>query len=217
MKTVKFFAVAMVALVAATSSVKAQEFKASADLVSQYVWRGTTFSGVSIQPTLDFTSGGFSVGAWGSAGFDGFLEADLYAKYAFGFGLTVGVTDYYYPGTSYFDFTKATGGHGLELNLGYTTGALSISGNYILNQAGGAATAGGDKYFELGYAFEKFSIFAGAGDGWHTPDAKFALVNVGISTVKEIKITDTFSIPLKASAILNPKTEQFYIVAGITL
>ncbi len=217
MKTVKFFAVAMVALVAATSSVKAQEFKASADLVSQYVWRGSSFSAVSIQPTLDFTSGGFSIGAWGSAGFDGFLEADLYAKYAFGFGLTLGVTDYYYPGTSYFDFSKAAGGHGLELNLGYTTGGLSISGNYILNEAGGAATAGGDKYFELGYAFEKFSIFAGAGDGWHTPDAKFALVNVGISTVKEIKITDTFSIPLKASAILNPKTEQFFLVAGITL
>lgn len=217
MKTVKFFAVAMVALVAATSSVKAQEFKASADLVSQYVWRGTSFSAVSIQPTLDFTSGGFSVGAWGSAGFDGFLEADLYAKYAFGFGLTVGVTDYYYPGTSYFDFSKVSGGHGLELNLGYTTGGLSISGNYILNQAGGAATAGGDKYFELGYAFEKFSIFAGAGDGWHTPDAKFALCNVGISTTKTIKFTDSFSLPLKASAILNPKTEQFFLVAGITL
>jgi len=216
MKAVKIFAVAMVALVA-TSSVNAQEFKASADLVSSYVWRGTKFSDVSIQPTLDFTSGGFSVGAWGSAGFDGFLEADLYAKYAFGFGLTVGVTDYYYPGTSYFDFSKASGGHGLEVNLGYTTGGLSLGANYILNQAGGAATAGGDKYFEVGYAFEKFSIFAGAGDGWHTPDAKFAVCNVGISTTKTIKITDSFSLPLKATAVLNPKTEQFYLVAGITL
>jgi uncharacterized protein (TIGR02001 family) len=216
MKAVKIFAVAMVALVA-TSSVNAQEFKASADLVSSYVWRGTKFSDVSIQPTLDFTTGGFSVGAWGSAGFDGFLEADLYAKYAFGFGLTVGVTDYYYPGTSYFDFSKASGGHGLEVNLGYTTGGLSLGANYILNQAGGAATAGGDKYFEVGYAFEKFSIFAGAGDGWHTPDAKFAVCNVGISTTKTIKITDSFSLPLKATAILNPKTEQFFLVAGITL
>lgn len=216
MKKVKIFAVAIIALVASTS-VKAQEFKASADIVSSYVWRGTNFSGVSIQPTLDFTTGGFSIGAWGSAGFDGFLEADLYAKYAFGFGLTVGLTDYYYPGKSYFDVSKANGGHGLELNLGYTTGGLSLSGNYIFNEAGGAATAGGDKYFEVGYAFEKFSIFAGAGDGWHTPDAEFALCNVGISTTKEIKITDTFSIPLKASAILNPKTEQFFLVAGITL
>lgn len=216
MKAVKIFAVAMVALVA-TSSVNAQEFKASADLVSSYVWRGTKFSDVSIQPTLDFTTGGFSVGAWGSAGFDGFLEADLYAKYAFGFGLTVGVTDYYYPGTSYFDFSKASGGHGLEVNLGYTTGGLSLGANYILNQAGGAATAGGDKYFEVGYAFEKFSIFAGAGDGWHTPDAKFAVCNIGISTTKTIKITDSFSLPLKATAVLNPKTEQFFLVAGITL
>jgi len=216
MKKVKIFAVAIIALVATTSA-KAQEFKASADIVSSYVWRGTNFSGASIQPTLDFTTGGFSIGAWGSAGFDGFLEADLYAKYAFGFGLTVGLTDYYYPGTSYFDVSKANGGHGLELNLGYTTGGLSLSGNYIFNEAGGAATAGGDKYFEVGYAFEKFSIFAGAGDGWHTPDAEFALCNVGISTTKTIKITDTFSIPLKASAILNPKTEQFFVVAGITL
>lgn len=216
MKKVKIFAVAVVALMTATSA-KAQEFKASADIVSSYVWRGSSFSGVSIQPTLDFTTGGFSIGAWGSAGFDGFLEADLYAKYAFGFGLTVGLTDYYYPGTSYFDTSKASGGHGLELNLGYTTGGLSLSGNYIFNEAGGAATAGGDKYFEVGYAFDKFSIFAGAGDGWHTPDAEFALCNVGISTTKEIKITDTFSVPLKASAILNPKTEQFFLVAGITL
>lgn len=216
MKKMKVFAVAMVALMAA-SSAEAQEFKASADVVSSYVWRGTQFSGASIQPTLDFTAGGFSIGSWGSAGFDGFLEMDLYAKYAFDFGLTLGLTDYYYPGTSYFDFSKASGGHGLEVNLGYSIKSLSISANYMLNEAGGAATAGGDKYFELGYAFEKFSIFAGVGDGWHTPDAKFAITNVGISTSKEIKITDTFSIPLKATAILNPKTEQFFLVAGITL
>src|SRR5574344_1225439 len=118
MKKMKVFAVAMVALMAA-SSAKAQEIKASADVVSSYVWRGTQFSGASIQPTLDFTASGFSIGSWGSAGLDGFLEMDLYAKYAFDFGLTLGLTDYYYPGTSYFDFSKASGGHGLEVNLGY--------------------------------------------------------------------------------------------------
>jgi hypothetical protein len=77
------------------------------------------------------------------------------------------------------------------------------------------ATAG--VYFELGYAFKKFSIFAGAGDGWHSTTGDFKLVNIGISSTKEIKITDTFSIPLKATAILNPATEQFMLVAGITL
>lgn len=216
MKKIKLFAAATVVLLSA-SAVKAQEFTAAADVVSSYVWRGTQFSGVSIQPTLDFTSGGFSIGSWGSAGFDGFMEMDLYAKYAFDFGLSIGLTDYYYPGSEYFDYSTETGAHGFEVNLGYGIKNLSLSANYMLNEAGGAATAGGDKYFEIGYAFDKFSIFAGAGDGWHTPDAKFGIVNVGLSTSKEIKISDTFSIPLKATAILNPTTKQYFLVAGITL
>ena len=102
----------------------------------------------------------------------------------------------------------------VEGNLGYTIGGLSLSGNYIFNDA---ISAGGDTYFEIGYAFPKLSLFVGAGDGWHTPDTKFAVCNIGASTTKEIKITETFSIPLKASVILNPKTEQFFLVAGITL
>ncbi|MGB4415178.1 MAG: TorF family putative porin [Paludibacter sp.] len=216
MKKVKVFAIVFIALVA-TTSVKAQEFSVNADIVSSYVWRGVQYSGASIQPTLQFSTGGFSIGSWGSAGFDGFLEMDLYAKYAFDFGLTVGLTDYYYPGTDYFDNSTATGAHGYEVNLGYATGGLSIGANYILNEAGGAATAGGDKYFELGYAFNKFSIFAGAGDGWHTPTGDFNFVNLGISSSKEIKVSDTFSIPVKVTAILNPTTEQFFLVAGITL
>ncbi len=215
MKRVKIFATAIFALLAVTSS--QAQFSANADVVSSYVWRGTQYSGASIQPTLNYTAGGFSIGSWGSAGLDGFLEMDLYAKYAFGFGLTVGLTDYYYPGSQYFDLSKEFGAHGLEANLGYAIGGLSLSANYIFNEAGGAATVGGDKYFEAGYNFGKVSVFAGAGDGWHAPDGKFSLVNVGISTSKDIKITDSFSIPLKVSAILNPKTEQYFLVAGITL
>ncbi len=216
MKKRKIFTIVAIALFVTTSS-KAQEFSVNTDIVSSYVWRGTQYSGVSIQPTLQFSTGGFSIGSWGSAGFDGFLEMDLYAKYAFDFGLSVGLTDYYYPGSDYFDLSKASGAHGLELNLGYAIGSLSIGANYIFNEAGDAGTVGGDKYFELGYAFEKFSIFAGAGDGWHSNTGDFKLVNIGISSTKVIKISDTFSIPLKTTAILNPATEQFMLVAGITL
>ena len=87
----------------------------------------------------------------------------------------------------------------------------------MLNQAGGAATAGGDTYIELGYAFKTFSIFAGAGNGWHTPDSSFGLTNVGLKTTKEIKLSDSFSLPLTGSIVLNPTTQQFYVVAGISL
>ncbi len=45
-------------------------FSVSADLVSSYVWRGSKFGkGPAIQPTVKFTSGGFTLGAWGSTCF----------------------------------------------------------------------------------------------------------------------------------------------------
>ncbi len=211
MKAVKIFAVAMVALVA-TSSVKAQEFKASADIVSSYVWRGTYQSGAAVQPTLDFTAGGFSIGAWASTEFAGDMlmqEADLYAKYTFKSGLFAGITDYYYSGNKFFDYKKG-GSHGLEANLGYTTGGLSLSGNYLLN-------VDNDLYFEAGYAFKKVTVFLGAGNGVFSNNGGFNVVNIGASVTKEIKISETFSIPLKASVILNPNREDFMFVAGITL
>jgi len=196
---------------------KSQNFTVSTDIVSSYVWRGVKYADASIQPTLTFSHQNFSIGSWGSAGIDGFMEMDLYAKYAFNFGLSLGVTDYYYPGSNVFDYSTETGSHGYEINLGYGIKGFSLSANYILNEAGAAGTVGGDKYFEIGYAFNKFSIFAGAGDGWHTADGSFQVVNVGLSVTKDIQITDSFKLPLKGSAILNPATEQYYLTVGITL
>ncbi len=198
-------------------SISAQGVSTGLDLVSTYVWRGTKLSGPSIQPSIQWSKSGLTIGSWGSAGTDGFLEMDLFTRYAFDFGLTIGLTDYYFPGSDYFEFSKETGSHGLEINLGYTTHGFSFSGNYILNEAGGAATYGGDKYFELGYNWKNISVFAGAGDGWHTPTGNFGIVNLGLSATKELPVTDTFHIPVKVSAILNPETKQYYLVAGITL
>ena len=208
--------IVLVVLSVSAFQVKAQ-ISTGVDLYSSYVWRGVQYCGPSIQPYVDYTKGGFSIGAWGSAGFDGYMEMDLYATYGFDFGLSLGLTDYYYPGTEYFDFSDTTGAHGVEVNLGYEIGGFSLAGNYMLNAAGGAGTIGGDTYVELGYSFKNVDVFVGAGDGWHTPDNKFGIVNVGIGTSKEIKITDSFSLPLSGSVILNPTTEQFFIVVGISL
>jgi hypothetical protein len=193
------------------------QWSTGADLYSSYVWRGVQYGGPSVQPYVDYTKGGFSIGAWGSAGFDGTMEMDMYASYGFDFGLSIGATDYYYPGTEYFDLSDSTGAHGFELNLGYELEGLSLSANYMLNEAGGAGTVGGDMYFELGYSFKSVDLFVGAGDGWHTSDGEFGVVNVGIGTSKEIPITEKFSLPVSGSVILNPTTEQFFIVVGISL
>jgi uncharacterized protein (TIGR02001 family) len=191
---------------------KAQEVSTSVDIYSTYVFRGVAFSGPSIQPTVEFSAGGFAIGAWGSQGYDGFQEMDLYAGYEFDFGLSIGVTDYYYPGTDYFNGDS----HAFEINTGLDISNFSLSANIILNEAPGAGSAGNDLYFEAGLSLGAADLFIGAGDGWHSTDGEFALVNVGIGTSKNIVITDTFSIPLSGTVILNPDSEQFYIVVGVS-
>ncbi|MCF8225969.1 MAG: hypothetical protein K9J30_08830 [Bacteroidales bacterium] len=194
-------------------------FDAGADIVSNYIWRGVKYgAGPAIQPFVEFSAGNFALGSWGSFAFtdSDFSEADLYLSYGFDFGLSIGLTDYYYPGTSYFDYSTATGSHGFEVNFGYELSGLSIGANYMLNQAPGAGTAGGDMYFELGYSFEMVSVFAGGGNGWHSSDGSFALCNIEMSVSKEIEITEKFSLPLSGSLILNPDTQQYYIVAAVS-
>lgn len=222
MKKKLLFTVAWAVL---TLSSHAQEttsnWSASADIVSSYVWRGLYLSNSSIQPTATFSTKGFSIGGWGSAGMDGYLEADLFAKYQFNFGLWMGLTDYYFPsienGNDYFDASEETGSHAFEINGGYGIAGFNIAGNYVINKAGGAGSHGSDVYFEADYSYKNFRIFMGGGDGWHSVSGNFNITNIGVGMTRNISITNTFSFPLKGSVILNPNTQKFYVVAGITL
>jgi hypothetical protein len=116
-----------------------------------------------------------------------------------------------------FETSDTSGSHALELNAGFTTGGLSLSANYIVNEAGGIASKGSDLYFQAGYAFENFNISIGAGDGWHTSDGEFSVCHIAIGTSKEIKITDTFSVPVSGQVIMNPEKEQLFLVVGFSL
>jgi hypothetical protein len=118
-------------------------FSAGADFYSSYIWRGTKYgTGPHIQPLVKFNSGFFTAGGWGSFDFSGYQEADLFVSFALPAGFSAGVTDYYYPGLDYFDYSKETGGHAFEINGGFTNGGLALAGNVILNEAGGAGSAG---------------------------------------------------------------------------
>jgi len=203
----------------AFQTAKAQDISAGLDLYSTYVWRGVAYSGPSIQPYVEIGGGGFTLGAWGSQGFDGFQEMDLYTSYTFDFGFSIGVTDYYYPDPTPFTPPESSpffddAAHAFELNGGYSTGGLSISGNYIF---AGDGSVGDDVYFELGYTAGRANLFIGGGDGWHSTNTEFTVVNIGVGTSKDIKITDTFTLPLSGAVIVNPDTEQLYITAGISL
>ena len=217
MKIFKTFS--LIVMLSLTALVTQAQWSLGTDVYSQYVWRGVQYgSGPAVQPWVDYSNSGFSIGAWGSVTYsDNFQEMDLYASYATEFGLTLGVYDYYYPGTEWFDMSDTAGAHGIELNLGYEIEGLSLSANYIVNEAPAAGTQGDDKYFEVGYSFADFGIFVGAGDGWHTTDHDFKVVNIGISTSKDITLSEDLVIPVSGSVILNPDTEQFFVVVGFSL
>ena len=202
---------------------KSSPFDVGGDLVSSYVWRGTKFgSGPAIQPYVELALGNFAVGAWGNYNFTSneAAEADLYISYGFNFGLSIGFTDYYFPGSEYFKYessSDSTGGsHGLELNLGYEIKGFSVGANYIFNSAPTAGTSGGDMYFELGYSFNSLGILVGGGDGWHTSDGEFGICNIGITASKEIQFTEKFALPVNGAIILNPERQQFNVVVGVS-
>jgi len=198
-------------------------FTAGADFYSSFIWRGTKLgTGPAVQPVLEYTSGPFKAGAWGSFDFRGYQEADLYFTFSFPAGFTLGITDYYLPDLKYFDYSRATGSHAFELNLGFSKNNLSLNANYILNEAGGVGSCGNDLYFQAGYSFGSFSLFAGAGNGWLTYDpetgtSNFNICNAGIEVLRTIKITDSFGIPVTGQLVFNPDKEQLFVVVGFTL
>ena len=198
-------------------------FTTGADFCSSYIWRGSQLgTGPHIQPLVEYGKDFFTCGAWGSFDFRGYQEVDLYLSFSLPSGFSFGITDYYLSDLEYFEYSKNSGSHAFELNLGYSMENLSLNANYILNEAGGVGSAGGDLYFEAGFAFDKFSIFAGAGNGWHTYDpvtgnSNFNICNTGIEVTRTIKVTETFEIPVKGQLVFNPDKERLFLVIGFTL
>ena len=184
------------------------------DIYSSYVFRGTKFgTGPAFQPSIEFSSGIFSIGAWGSynASTDEAAEADLYTSFEIpvsnNIGLNLTVTDYYFPGTSWFEKES----HYIEPMATFNIGNLSIAGAYLMN------SGEGDLYLEAGYSFNNINVLIGGGDGAYTIDRNFEICNISVGTSKNIPLTDSYSLPVSGAVILNPSSEQFHIVVGISL
>jgi hypothetical protein len=211
------------------------KFSVNADLVSSYVWRGITQGSTkggspNFQPSVTFTDAKFSIGSWGSGSFSGDVkEVDLFATYAFSDAFSVTVTDYNWNFTkSYFDYKNAETDHLYEGTLAFAgtkSFPLSASINTIFygddkNTKGNNAYS---TYVELGYPLTKDTkAFLGASlldsPGLYTPGKEkgFAVINVGIKSTKEIKVSQTFSLPVYGIVGVNPSAETAYFVVGIS-
>lgn len=197
------------------TEVPASPWSAGADLLSSYIWRGTTQgSGPHIQPAIEYSRGSFTAGAWGTFDLHGYEEVDLWFAFDLPGGFTIGMQDYYFPELPYFDYSAADGAHAFEVNLDWESENVWLSANYIINEAGGAGSYGNDLYFEVGFSSEYFSVFMGAGNGWHTESGGFNVCNLGLGVSEEIQITDRFTVPVTGQLIFNPDREQLLLAVG---
>ena len=229
----RFILVTIVPFLFATTA-NTRDFSAGADLVSSYVWRGSHLSGTSIQPSLGFSAGGFSIGAWGSvpvADFQSYKEFDLNITYQVA-GFSIGINDYWIPNdsASYFNYNKNKGtAHTFEASIGYTLPLekfpLSLSWN--TNFAGFDGTKSNGKtawssYFEISYPFAVKDVALTAILGltpWETDYYNangFSVINVSLKATKELKL-GKFTLPVFVQTILNPRTENVFLVFGLSL
>lgn len=112
-----------------------------ADLFSRYIWRGYDYgNSPAIQPNINFSWKGLSIGAWGSYAFSkhsiqiddttvvdagNYSEVDLYISYTYKW-FTLLLYDYFTPnglnpndGNKYFDYKNSTTGHTFEACLSF--------------------------------------------------------------------------------------------------
>ena len=228
--------VLMAMMIATGLSATAQdeiETTVGADIVNQYIWRGQDLGDVSLQPTLGIGYKGLSLTAWGSVGLSDFLdtkEFDLTLAYTVG-GFNIGITDYWFdagldPDGRYFKYDAHGTNHVFEANVGYDFGVASLqaytnfAGNDGTNKDGKRAYS---TYVELAAPFKLAAVDWNAAVGV-VPFATtsyattgFAVTNVSLKATKDIKVTDSFSIPVFGQVVANPCSQNAYLVFGFTL
>ena len=203
------------------------------DVVSSYIWRGQDLGSVSLQPTLGIGYKGLSLTAWGSVGLSDpsdTKEFDLTLGYTIG-GLNIGITDYWFnggldPQNRYFKYDAHGTNHVFEANIGYDFGLASLqcftnfAGNDGMNKDGKRAYS---SYVELSVPFKLATVdwtaTAGAvpfSTDFYGTDG-FAVTNLALKAAKEIKVTDTFSVPVFGQVVANPCSQKAYLVIGFTL
>jgi hypothetical protein len=176
---------------------------------------------------------GLSLTAWGSVGLtdaSDTKEFDLTLAYTIG-GLNIGVTDYWLnegldPKNRYFKYDAHETNHVFEANIGYDFGFASLqwftnfAGNDGVNKDGKRAYS---SYAEVAVPFKLVTVdwTAAAGVVPYATDyygtTGFAVTNLTLRADKEIKVTDSFSIPVFGQVTANPCSQKAYLVLGLTL
>ena len=209
------------------------EFIFGADIVSRYIWRGLDLgSDPAAQPYFFWNKGGFSLGSWGSYGFNaGFAEFDLMASYKIKF-ITFGLIDFFFPiegfnvNNKYFNYKSGETTHSFEGSVKFS-GPEKVPVNFLVGTVfyGNDLDATGKNvystYLELSYPFSvsnfSFETFIGGvvNDKPNLYADGAGVINLGFKATKPIKISDEYVIGAFFSLVVNPKYENVHLIFGL--
>ena len=189
------------------------EASVGADLVSGYIWRGQDLGGVSVQPSLEISYKGFSVtDYWFNTQVETGIDDD---------GETIFATN------KYFKYGAHSTAHVFEAQVGYDFGPLAV--NWYTNFAGADGVKENGKrayssYLALSAPFKLGGLDWTVDLGmvpWETTfyngyTSGFCVSDVSLGASKDIKITDSFSVPAFAKVSVNPRTEGAYFAFGLS-
>lgn len=214
-----------------------QEFSAQLDLANRWVWRGVTYSeSPVIQPSITYTTPKLNFQIWGSYPFErrAYSEIDFVAEYQFSSVFKLGFTNYFGINDSIgarhnvFNFNRKSTNHLMDIYTAISPfRKIPLTFQYSLWFWGADRDAVSGKqnyssYLEARYEKQlvgdaKLDLFIGGTPYKGFYASKGAVVNVGASVSKSLKLGDLISIPLKVEFIINPNLKNVYINAMITL
>lgn len=217
-----------------TDSTAPSPWSVGLDVASRYVWRGTQSSESPVlQPSAEYSVGGFAFGAWGSHTFarGESQEIDLYASYTHK-NITLTVTDYFAGADSltngqYFQWNQDKTIHTLEASLTFegpeSFPAQLLIGTFLygydLDEDGKNLYS---TYIELNRTWKKdeysYKPFIGITPmtGYYSADG-VQLVNAGLEVSRDIPLTDQFSLPLSLCLMSNPYLKNAFLTAKFSL
>lgn len=206
----------------------------SLDIKTRHTWRGElTVKALNFQPTLKYHYKNLTIGAWSAyAVNNSYAEIDLYVSMKFLKYFSISLYDYFCPNenikfNNFFDYRNVTTPHTLDVYLSFD-GTPTLPLNFLIS----TMVYGLDKditgknqystYLETSYTFQlknkdKLDLFLGG-----TPFSNYyanhaAILNTGFKYTKFVHFFNDIQTPVYGKVVLNPYTENLFVVFGITI
>ena len=217
------------------AKLQSSNFHLSLDLQTKYMWRGmemmTEESSPVVFPGINYQWKGLYAYAMGGYAINGkYAEVDLGVSYTWK-GLTLGLSDYYYPTVNGKDDEYVGGkhnGHWLEACITYAPEKVPLwitISNFFAGDDDAYDDDSGNKkqaystYMEVGTYYDfldnnRLSLAVGMTPNkscYTNYQKKFAVCNLDLKYTYNVQFKNGWTLPLSAEYIYNPSFDKSYV------